>query len=79
MEQGEGTVTDEQAAHEDAKVLAELSVEAFPDSMMVVSHNADAIRLYERLGFELGPLKQSRLLRWAIGRPGDHKIVRPFA
>jgi len=49
-------------------------------SLQVISFNVDAIRLYQRLGFELGPRRESRALRWAAGRAvGYHKMVKPLS
>lgn len=45
-------------------------------SLLVMSDNLGAIRLYQRLGFDLGPIQRSRILKWAVTREGFHKMVK---
>ena len=45
-------------------------------SLLVMSDNRGAIKLYQRLGFELGRLHRSHILRWALKRSGYHKMFK---
>lgn len=45
-------------------------------SLLVMADNHGAIRLYQRLGFDLGPIQRSQVLRWAVTREGFHKMIK---
>ena len=65
------------------RLLGEAAVEARARrktalSLLVLAHNEGAIRVYERFGFHLGRRQRSRALKWAVGRGGYHKMVKPL-
>lgn len=45
-------------------------------SLLVMADNHGAIRLYQRLGFDLGPIQRSRILHWAVARAGFRKMIK---